>query len=1556
MANYQAWMHIFLILILLDAPWVSVIAQTASSPAPGSGSNPASNPNSSGALNEMLNTPSTPNQNPASNPNDPLNSLFIPEVQQSIAKDPAVIDPNTGQPFIRPNIPAEIPLNQQQQSLLDVNPQYNPPSRTGFTCSNTELSPLERNKLWDETLRKGFVGKQIDAGKPAKKNRETLDQNNVIIPDEKGDLAIKQKIPNQKIDPAEIEHLLNNFSTGAFAFGLLVNDSVRAGRCLDMTKNCSVLGKNMELRNSGSGIVQNYKNVFSHLWNKFKMNDANVSIQGIPPSDLADVRASLLQVADTNQVPVQLAERIRGKIIPNSILTDSFSASMNSNCTNAACYINTYSMFDKMFNAYSSGFTLLSSFGPTFLNQAGRAFGYAKIRSDLIPKISDSALGKRIRSLYQRPNQFAFNELTKRNLAQLRTKSVMFDAKLVSDKAVLEGGQFSAWWNPTFQKELAPITDPIERGNVYNYVTNMKNIARSTELERQLAEDEFKAATKGLLATDPGYIIAKRKFAATQGKLWDQIDDVTGIDVPQWHLNHKSVDWQKYAVQKSDGEFTQLAQNSDFYDLALNKMAEDGHFHFDEKWLTGTGKKWGTSLTSVDGKLQLYTLQPEKSVAKLTKDALEEAIQNNNYAGAFAKLENGESVPFNKGNLAYILKKSGGDVELFTGKWQPARQLSADDLADLMMTTKGAKPLKNFANNLTFMQQVLREKGFQNREHWGSLLDQYFAKENQIIKSYLSPKGGAKLTAYPFAFWGFKRGFGQEAISLYQLPDTWKTLSLDLGDSDLYKFSYIDFFSNEGSDQGDIFVAFLNKLPWKVILDKLSQEYNPINDFYQSITHNEARSEVGSLAVYTSGPEDCSLCKISLQHKGTFLFSPFFFSPQKLQSFFLEDTPNDQKDIGQTLIAYASRTNLSGETKDIAKGHIDLDEAVRNKTTCQDLVKKMNKSIPIIGAVFPEDASVGGVLVGMETLGYAVFTWAGFLGSALQQTLLAPQLQDCVDAQEGYFIHFFSPAPQSDKKAETPADKSTNKVANAVKEGSDRVLGALKGDTNSWTGQAANDAKQKIDDLISNAETKDLVEGVLTTNGQTSGQFSGTHLFYLWLQGGSELTPSKYRTEGEQDITDGKINVKNDFKKGQVLVDGKPVITDPDITRFATLNSNIPAMEYPGMITKIGLPSDEKTIIFRMNVDGDTYVLHPQVLNCIREGVKAQTGVGMAGDNLSEVFGKTQAIVTDTHPQIFSQPESQRITAEGIPRKVADGPDSHADVWSDTTTELIASVDGDPQVGHMQSIQFQNGVILYNPQTNELLVWLKRNEKTILNQNQVQGLRATPTTSVNPENQCAEPAINLEALANPNSELDASKVAAFNQSLQNFGPYKIFDTPSKRFIFYSKLENGKCRDYFKVIDKNTGETLVDQPITSITPTPNGVKITTADGKEHTLDFSSEGGKPILTYNGQPEPLISAQGDKGAFWYDPNKGLWYTENAQLLPLLEAFKQNGLSTQVGPDGKVSTQATGNLLNLNIGGDKGNGFNLPSLPENPLLLALFILGLIGTITVIRTKSKKE
>ncbi|MDO8625449.1 MAG: hypothetical protein Q7R47_05175, partial [Candidatus Diapherotrites archaeon] len=389
---------------------------------------------------------------------------------------------------------------------------------------------------------------------------------------------------------------------------------------------------------------------------------------------------------------------------------------------------------------------------------------------------------------------------------------------------------------------------------------------------------------------------------------------------------------------------------------------------------------------------------------------------------------------------------------------------------------------------------------------------------------------------------------------------------------------------------------------------------------------------------------------------------------QRLQTFILENTPADQKDVGQTLIAYTRHTNLKGTSKDIKNdlNHgIDLEEALVKKETCSDKVEKVVGGLPLVKSILPSNASVGGLLAFGENIGYAVVPWAGFLGSAVQQILIAPQLQDCVDTQDGYFIHFFSPAPKKAKGNEAPKEIGTQKVADLVKNGSDQIFNALQGkspqsfpaatpdgrlpqsanppatttDTTAppntangltfgsspqdqtWTQSATTSIKDQIDGLVNNAETKDLLEALVTTEGQSSGQFLGMHLFYLWIQGNSEANPANYRTQGKELITDGNTTVENDFNSGKVKVNGKDVITDPDITRMGAENLNGPFYELPNRLTRVGLPTNSTELIFSMNPKGDVLVLNSEVLNCIKSGVLAQTGVPLDSDNLSDAFG-----------------------------------------------------------------------------------------------------------------------------------------------------------------------------------------------------------------------------------------------------------------------------------------------------------------------------------------------
>ncbi len=144
-------------------------------------------------------------------------------------------------------------------------------STNSFACTNTSLGPKQVQKLYDETINKGFTGGELSSGTEPDLDRDVLDQNTLLVK-ASDELAIEQEMPSQKINPEEVSHLINTHYNGPFAFGIVLEDTIRIGRCeskeageLDLN-SCMLQGKNLAYRNSGEGIKQNFGNV----WDDFK--------------------------------------------------------------------------------------------------------------------------------------------------------------------------------------------------------------------------------------------------------------------------------------------------------------------------------------------------------------------------------------------------------------------------------------------------------------------------------------------------------------------------------------------------------------------------------------------------------------------------------------------------------------------------------------------------------------------------------------------------------------------------------------------------------------------------------------------------------------------------------------------------------------------------------------------------------------------------------------------------------------------------------------------------------------------------------------------------------------------------------------------------------------------------------------------------------------------------------------------------------------------------------------------------------------------------------------
>ena len=101
---------------------------------------------------------------------------------------------------------------------------------TAFSCELSSLSQAEAQQI-QELLREGFVGEELSSGTEPNEDRDKLMANEVILTDpDNNEAALKHSLADEKIEPFEVAHLLNNYVKGAFAFGLVLDDSVPFNR------------------------------------------------------------------------------------------------------------------------------------------------------------------------------------------------------------------------------------------------------------------------------------------------------------------------------------------------------------------------------------------------------------------------------------------------------------------------------------------------------------------------------------------------------------------------------------------------------------------------------------------------------------------------------------------------------------------------------------------------------------------------------------------------------------------------------------------------------------------------------------------------------------------------------------------------------------------------------------------------------------------------------------------------------------------------------------------------------------------------------------------------------------------------------------------------------------------------------------------------------------------------------------------------------------------------------------------------------------------------------
>ena len=1446
-----------------------------------------------------------------------------------------------------------------------------------FMCSTSELSPQESQNIID-LLKTGFTGNEI-AGQTSKDtDRDKLASNElVLINPEDENSAVKTEIPDAKFKANEISQFLNTSIDGPFAFGVVLEDSLRTGRCAEFdSPDCTLTGPNLKYRNSGSGILADVKPVkeaFSEGLDSFL--DGNKNLSQFTKEENDALRAQLL-IDDLNESQIKTAKRLETDLIPNSILTNFFEARLQTNCNNSACVISTYSLFDKYFNSWMSTEMVVSTFGPSLLYQTKKLFGW-NARRGFLSGVREGYYEflDRFRKQFVTPDSF----LGKIRKARIQSKvdkygwrdywqSMVDGSSDGSGYALSKTTEFQDWWGKMGAKGgwLEQIKTADERSAFISMLKDMRSVNRAAQARTVEVEQAWTLAKETLGPDNPVTRQKYIEFGQEVGRWSDEvIDGVFGLDHPEWIVRHPNLGlYNKGVLQiREDGtsEVVDLFTEHRNFQRILSKFHKSGtfrNFENERELFQSVYQTRGDDLV-----LYVFDQTTAQNYRGLSYSNLERAATNRR--NTFALTDYGEQIIYNKASFPMIQSRIGGNAQLFEGSWREAGVLTPESMVDRLTNARTFSNMKVSNDNIQQMLDTVQEKNWVSRRYWNSL-DKLIAQEDELVRSYFTIKGGVKWTTLPFGYWWAKKGFGVEGISQYQLPDTWHDLKFTIGTESVYNYSYIDFFANEGSDQGDLFIQMINKLPWKIVLDELSDKYNPVKNLYDALTKNELRSETENLAYYLTGPDECVGCSVTIKSgNGLNEFRPFFLvQNQKLVSYILEDTVTDKaKEKGQTLIAFAGHTNLEGQSGRDKGNPIDLVEALKADAekdpevkTCRRAVEELEFYGFEFGKVLPEftkeEGRIGAVLGGLEAITYGTFFWAGIFSTAAIQIAIAPQLHGCVDVDEGYYAHYFVPVKETKDTQTGTTEKSTEKVSELVQKFKEPFIDSFKGDENTLTKEAVEDIGDEIDKFVNDSKENNIVQATLRMEGLSSGQLDSKELFYFWCGTGCKITPATYRTEGSEEVRGvNDVNVGIDFAKGVITQNGVPIVQAPDNVRMATTNLGIPAIEIPRTLTESCIENSTDVAI-EINAKGEVRVLNSELLDCIKNGVMEQTGRPLESEKLNDVFGKLNSIVTTTHPNIT--PLGDKIIAEGVPRKIAEGDNAKIFILANKDVNLSSSNDGETSVGQLQSLQFENGTIVVKP-NGCFLAWLAHHPDGVLSKELVEGLKPKLEREFNEETQCQEPAINLELIPDFGSDFKVAKVENFNEALAHQGPFTVFETPTKRYIISSeKEENGECRDHLRVVDKETGE--VTDYTGTISQTPEGFKITTDDGQTHDVKFSTKDGAPFVQFdNDKPELLTSAQGKNGSFYYDPDKGLWFAENAQLLPLIEAFRE-GIAAKVGPGGEATATASGNVLNLDLGKDEGGFLNLASLPEQQMLLVLMLAALVAVFVGIRVERERK
>ncbi len=1587
---------------------------------------------------------------------------------------------------------------------------YNP-SSMGSACYTEELSPEAVERLWNEILVKGFKVDLLSSDQPANFNRETMDQSQVLITSKDtkaNDVVGKTEIPNQLMSPLEIPTVLGQVCYGPFSHGLDLKDTLRVGRCQGGDAfACYLENEGLFRQNGKYGFFPQAKSISRDLIDmllieRLRLDDlGQAANEIIDPSldynsnvdlglfsnmsyeELAEFRK--IQFSDDSNITeaeIRSMQLILDEAIKNSIITDSFNASMESTCNSDNCYINMYSLFDKVFNMYYSADLVFTSVSPMLWKFTGRVFKNIPKSIGNTKLINDKAIGgirgkhgffdnltNNMGVLDSAVSTYRYNKISKNmddyisNLAQSNKKITYnidrynmkpeFDKYLdaLNSKKNVDTIKNEFFGSGTFAKlnksqqrvfmeSVLEYQSNIRTARMMQDITsaNIKKIAPGSsdilfnktktmeDFYASLTKDQYDKLTEEVLRANK---LNKEFSAFSNGHFkWDDgAKDITLLKERGKIINNKDELMNKVRL-KNEITTTELTSSKKFRDMltdapyktdnAGNLVADNFMNNFETKRITvnfADGPKQIDVIipfketTGAANPLNfndiIYNKKPDVLIEYIAQDGTAKSVRGSVIDMADIK----PNEPINMRNIietgipdADLPKYGINPLEVSLGYFQ---EMGAKKIKDAELVTDGVVTVLNnqgwsTGRGLNYINQRMKQ---QTITQWDKRAFDIIADSG---KAYL----------YNFGYWQFKTagstllGGAFDRYSMFRIPETYTSVIFKHGETgDIYNDSYIDFFANDGSDQGDLFMQYINSIIfWMVNLPKGALESTEwqttqgFSDWVRNVTEGHIRrSFTDNIALLTDTMKTCNTnaCQIKIgdtrlleeitksrsidakQTIGTNINDNLHLNYQTstgvtTTSYLLENTSRENfEKYGKTLIAFSHHTDYDGSLAGFkTENSVNLLTAIKEEETCSAKLRNLEvMGIPIgwTNQWTGQSYRAGAVAAGFSNVIYYSLSvpqhrivLGAIFGDILPQLVIVPEIYNCVDHEEGYYTHFFVAQEEFERIEKDPK----NKVGDAISKGAYSVEKTLTNITkNTELQESITKTTQEVKQF---AETKikdnPIMQSRIETIGNTSASFDGK-LFFFELGEASSCRASGYNDKGVEHLID-KTTVDTlivDKEKGEMNIvdkDGniKRIIgpENKDWVRLIATNLGIPAKVVPHSISYIPVP-DTNTPLFNIDVYGNLKIEDINFLNCLKTNYYEQTGLEMSGNVLTDYLGavkqvtSTNQISPETQYDLIPKGRSNslEIVAEGTPRKIASGEASRITVLGDRTTKLFPIEGKEVTIGKNIAVQFERGQLIYNGEKNSYIMWVQ--QTYVMHQSEIKGMDVKPIKETNPVTGCEENAFEMSISPDMSNPEAVAKSVEMNKALEKVGPFQMFDTASKTFIFYT-TPAPECQQRMKIIDKKTGQ-VIDQAISSILTTPDGFIVTTEDGQEHKFEFSAEDGIPKLKYNDLTETLLSAQGKNGAFWYDPKTGNWYTENGHLIPFNPEYR-DGVTFKPGEDGKVYGTTVQNLLNpfAGSGGSDRGSLNIPLAPEKILPFTLYVLVIMASFMYLF--SRKE